>query len=324
MRSMSIEDMERALDELDGEDMVAHVRRFPEYLKRSGDLVAEAPDPSGCGGVAVAGMGGSGIVGEVLTRLCEDELDVPVVPVHDYDFPRYVDEDWFFVSVSYSGNTEETVSAHREAVERGCETLAVTSGGVLGEEESDHEVRLPEGFPPRAALPQLLAPLVGVANGLGADLDLPAAGEAMGDVRGEALSIAEAVRGSTPVVYGYGALEPAAYRWKCQFNENAKTHAFWNAFPELNHNEAEGWPSADGFTCVLLRSDHGRMEERVDATLSTVLSDVETVESRFGSGLDGALSAVHLGDWVSLYLAAMRGVDPTPVDAIEEIKRRLG
>lgn len=323
MRSMETDRMDDALEGLDESGMRTHVERFPQYLAESAHLANRVPDPSGCDGVVVAGMGGSGIGAEVMKNLCRESLDVPVIPVHDYSIPRFVDEDYFFVAVSYSGNTEETISAFREARERGCETLAITSGGKLAAEEPEHVVEVPDGIPPRAALPQLLSPLVGVANRLGADYDLEAVAASLDDPRDRALGFARELEGSVPLIYGYGDLSPAAYRWKCQFNENAKTHAFWNYFPELTHNEVEGWPSADGFSCVLLRSDDGRQEERVGAAKEAALPEGSTLEASFEPGLGGVLSAIHLGDWVSLYLAALRGVDPTPVSTIEGIKELL-
>lgn len=306
---------------LDSGDMVSHVESFPRYVAEARE--AETPDPGKTDGVAVAGMGGSGIVGELLAALCRDVLDVPVVALHGPSLPRFVGPGYLFISVSYSGNTEETLSAHRGAVERGCRTLAVTSGGRLVKEERDHLCRVPRGLPPRAALPHLLAPLVGIANHLGADLDLRGASRSLGDPRERAYEIATGIGEEVPLVYGYGPLAPAAYRWKCQVNENAKRHAFWNYFPELDHNEAEAW-DGEGFAPVVLRTEDGDMEERVDATLEAALPRERVHQATFEGGLSGVLSAVHLGDWVSLYMAGMRGVDPTPVPKIERVKGLLG
>ncbi|MBS1262979.1 MAG: Bifunctional phosphoglucose/phosphomannose isomerase [Methanonatronarchaeales archaeon] len=322
MPSKRTEELERRLARVDGESMRRHVEGFPEYLSDAARLSERVPDPSGKSGIAVAGMGGSGIGAEIMRALCSTELDLPVVPVHDCKPPRFVDGDYLFVSVSYSGDTGETISAHRRAVARGCDTLAVTSGGRLGGEEWDHLVEVPRGIPPRAALPYLLAPLLGLANRLGADLDVEDAASRLENPREPATETALGIHGSIPVIYGYGALAPAAYRWKCQLNENSGSSAFWNYFPELNHNEVEGW-SDDGMSCVVLRSTDDEMERRVDAALEAVVPAEVVHEHEFGDGLPGVLSAIHLGDWVSLYLAGLKGVDPTPVNDIEKVKGLL-
>lgn len=302
--------------------------------------------------VIVAGMGGSGIVGDLLRVLLAPIAPIPVVAVKDYRLPAFVGRDALVFACSYSGNTEETLAAYQGAQAAGAAVVAVTSGGALADlavADGHAVVRVPPGLPPRAALPLILMPVLRVATRLGvcgfteaevreaaAVLDELAVrwGPEAPSARNPAKALAVALDGAVPAVYASSSQhEPVAQRWKTQLNENSKTFACWNAFPELSHNETVGWEGDGGgrprLHAVLLRDrDEGvRNALRVEITRGLLARRADGVSEVWSQGtglLARLLSLVLFGDLVSVYLAVQIGVDPTPVEIISEIKRRLG
>jgi glucose/mannose-6-phosphate isomerase len=301
--------------------------------------------------IAVCGMGGSGIAGDVLRGLYAPRLPFPVAVVKGYGLPEFCGRDTLVVAISFSGNTEETVAAYAQAVDRGCRVVAVSGRGRLAElavaDQVAHVPLPPEAPPvPRAALGYLAGSVIGALDALGvippaaADVERTAVvlgglGEELGPeqpVEGnEAKRIAGWLLGRTPVVWGSeGLAEPAALRWKNQMNENAKVPAFWNVVPELDHNEIEGWSGHAGgsFAAVLLRH---RGEDppnalRMEATVETVTAlglEVREVHARGTGPLDRLFSLIMVGDFASAYLAVLRGVDPAAIPVLTGLKERL-
>lgn len=301
--------------------------------------------------VAVCGMGGSGIGGELLQALLAPTSPVPIVCVRDERLPAFVGPQTLLFLVSYSGNTEETLACGDAAVAAGARPVAVTSGGRLARfaRERGHPlIAVPAGFQPRAALPFLLLPLLRVAAAAGLaderEADIREAAGLLADLArlwapevpspaNPAKRLAASLVGTQPVIYGASSgTEPVARRWKTQLNENSKIHAAYGSFPEAAHNEVVGWAGA-GDEAVLRsvvvlrdREDGPTVEERLDAVRSAALSRARSISDVWsvGSGrLARVLSLVLFGDLVSVYLAILRGVDPTPVAAIEAVKERL-
>jgi glucose/mannose-6-phosphate isomerase len=269
-----------------------------------------------------------------------------------YRVPAYVGPDTLAFAVSYSGDTEETVSMAHAAVERGARLIAVSRGGQLAQlaaERGDLHVACPDGFLPRAAVGALVAPLavslfrMGLATG--AHAQLVRAQEQLArrrdncvpSVQGDAnpaRALARKIGRTIPIVYGGGALGAvAAYRWKCDVNENAKAPACWHAYPELDHNEICGWGQHGDvtrqlMTLVELRHgfEHAQLGRRFDATRAIVeeaVHQVLSVEAQGEGRLAQLLDLMYVGDWVSCYLALDNDVDPGPIDAIFELKRVL-
>lgn len=295
----------------------------------------------------MVGMGGSAVAGDLLQGLWHERAPFPVHVVRGYTLPAWIGPGSLVIASSYSGGTEETLSAFAAARSRGARTLAVTSGGRLGEESVRAGipwVRIPLGFPPRAALAYLLIPVlavieaswpalgrtgerdevVGVLARLGAELgpEAPLAGNA-------AKQLAIWLAGRTPVVYGTDVTAPVAYRWRTQLEENAKVLALSGSLPEMNHNAVEAWGGAPGehWAVVFLRDDteHPRVARRAALTRSITEARVPTREVwAQGEGrLARLLSLVLIGDWASYYLALLRGVDPWTVDTLDAFKRRM-
>ncbi|MGB9776478.1 MAG: bifunctional phosphoglucose/phosphomannose isomerase [Anaerolineae bacterium] len=300
--------------------------------------------------VVVLGMGGSAIGGALAAALVADECPVSILCVGGYDLPAYAGPETLVVGSSYSGNTEETLSAFAQALERNCRLVAIATGGHLAAIAEEREIPLLRFSPclaPRAAIGYSLMLLLGILwrAGLirdpGDDLDEAIA--VLEDwqqelrpetpaVRNPAKRLAGQLVGRLPVIYGAGFLAPVARRWKGQFNENAKQWAVWEEMPELNHNAVVGYGIPEGIRervyVVMLRSrqDHLRVQTRWQITKELLLQEgiaPDEIWARGESRLAQLLSLIHLGDYVSLYLAMLNGADPTPVWPIDYLKKRL-
>ncbi|HEY8424908.1 MAG TPA: bifunctional phosphoglucose/phosphomannose isomerase [Limnochordales bacterium] len=301
--------------------------------------------------VVIAGMGGSAIGGDLLKGATADRVAVPVEVVRDYSVPAYVDERTLFIASSYSGNTEETLAAQEEAARAGARVVALTSGGQLGDLAAQRGwpvAKIPSGLPPRAALGYSLFAALGILEAAGLADDVPALVEqtvrALGEVR-ERMGMRRPLRDNPakqeavelvdrlPVIYGSSGIGAAiAYRWKCQINENSKHPAYWTSLPELDHNEVVGWEAppavARQIRLILLRTgdESPRMRRRFEATRRIVEGAVAGLAEYEGTGeghLARAMALLHIGDYVSYYLAIAKGVDPTPVRFIDRLKAEL-
>jgi len=342
------------LQESDPEGMLVAVETFHRQCEdalKQGEGFSRLPTAEKVKGLCFIGMGGSGIGGDILSSLLVQESGLPVLVHKDYGLPGSVGSEALVVATSYSGNTEETLSGFEEAMARGCPILAVTSGGELGQRASRLGVPciiVPQGMQPRAALGYLTLPAgmvlerMGLLEGFSSSSrkameSMRRQGEGWRpDVRVEdnsAKRMAGFVDGRIPLVYGaHGPLQVAAYRWKCQFNENAKNPAYYNVLPEMNHNEMAGWEIADelktSLVVIILADAHAdaRMAKKVKVTaqlLREQVAGVEVVEVEGSDPLEKLMTAVHMGDYVSVYLALLKGVDPTPVDAIARLKKKM-
>jgi glucose/mannose-6-phosphate isomerase len=300
--------------------------------------------------VLVTGLGGSAIGGDLLRVFAGDRLGIPVLVNRDYTLPRFVDKHTLVFVVSYSGNTEETLSAYEMARERGSTVVAVTTGGRLGERATADGlpvVRVPGGIAPRSAIGYLFLPMVAVLERLGMFFGMRAEVEGLVTHLKElrqrygpetpvennpAKQLALNLHGRLPVIWGSsGTTEVIAQRWKGQFNENAKAPAYWNVFPELNHNEVVGFEQPEEILSriwlVLLQhqDDHPRVRLRMRITRDLVqkAAGITEVESSGPTALARVYSLIYLGDYSSIYLAALAGIDPGPVRVIDYLKSEL-
>ncbi len=300
--------------------------------------------------VIVLGMGGSAIGGALLARLVADTCPLPIHSVNGYHLPAHVGPDSLVVASSHSGDTEETLAALALAEKRGCRLVAITTGGKLATLARKREIPLlsfAHHGPPRAALGYSFTLLLGLLSRLGylpdyrTDLESAVATmryegtklvETVPETNNPAKRLARRLHGRLPVVYGAGFLSAVARRWKGQFNENSKNWAVWEELPELNHNAVVGYRLPPDVrkqaTVLLLRSslDHHRIRARWEATGELLAEEGITAEEIWARGesrLAQMFSLIHLGDYVSLYLALLNGVDPTPVEAITRLKQGL-
>jgi len=296
-----------------------------------------------------AGMGGSGVAGDVVRAVFGDRLCVPVVVVRAAELPAFCGPGTLVLASSYSGRTAETLEAFDDAVRRGAAVATITSGGALVERADDAGAavaRIPSGLMPRAAFGLLVFAAIGIVEAAGllgsvADEVAAACGELDGVTAtlgpavpasvNEAKRVAAAIGERMPVVWGEeGVASTAAARWRTQMNENAKVPAMSSALPELDHNEVVGWFGRTGerFAVVALRHEGERPEDAARFAPSLEIaadSRAATLQvwARGSSPLSRLLSLVAIGDHASVYLAALRGVDPTPIDAIVRLKRAL-
>jgi len=308
--------------------------------------------PSRIGNVVVCGMGGSAIAGDVIRAATATLLPVPLLVCRDYRLPAFVGSSTLVFASSYSGNTEETISAYEQARAAGASIVCLTSGGKLASLAQSHGhpvIQLPGGLPPRAALGHSAVMLLGALSvlGLAPDMTEPLRetvellirlaaryGIEVPEHDNRAKTIARSLQGRLVAVYASNAnLDPAAVRWRGQMEENAKNLAFHHLLPEMNHNELVGWQLPEqalrqiGVVFLRDQGDHPQMQRRFDFTKEIVSRRTSVVHEVWSEGeslLARIFSVICLGDFVSLYLACLNSVDPTPVSVIETLKQRLG
>jgi glucose/mannose-6-phosphate isomerase len=307
------------------------------------------PSGDGVTSVVVLGMGGSGIGGDVCAAVAAPSARVPLIVSKHYECPSYVGPDTLVLAVSFSGNTEETIEAATAARAAGARIVVVAAGGRLVElagEWGVPVVPVDATIPmPRAGLGAVSVPLLVVLERLGligdvaADVaatvaQLRARSAELAGGGGGAVQLARRIGRTLPLVYGGGPLgEVAAWRWKGQFNENPKVAAFANRIPELTHNELCGWAqhgdvTRQVFTLVLLRHDfeHPQVRRRFDFVVTAcdeVVADVLQVEAVGEGRLAQLFDLVLVGDLTTLHMAANEGVDPGPVDVLDQLKSHL-
>ncbi len=299
--------------------------------------------------IVFCGMGGSALQAKILRSWLD--LPVPLEIVQGYDIPTYVDDQTLVIASSHSGNTEETVSCLQQAIDRGAVIAVSTSGGKLQEIARQHDlpvVLLPSGSQPRYSVFYALGALVSILGSAGvidaqlvraelaatsAFIDEAAATWAadIPSANNPAKQLAKELAGKSAVVYGAEFMAPVAYMWKISLNENAKNVAWKGQYPEANHNEMIGWvaqPVDKPYEVIDLRSsyEHQRNIARMQLTdkmLSGRRPKAHVVNAQGESKLDQLLWAAAYGSFVSIYLALINGVNPTPVELMERFKKQL-
>jgi len=298
----------------------------------------------------VLGMGGSAIGGDLIGGLLLGEACVPVIVSRDYDLPKYVDSQTLVIASSYSGNTEETISAFEQALKTNAKKLVITTGGklkTLAERNNVPVCVFSYKAQPRAVLGYSLGLMIGILHNLGVikkqseevakainTLDELSAkiDAAVPLANNPAKQLAQKLVGKTVVVYGGGIFAEVAHRWKTQVNENSKAWAFYEAYSELNHNAVVGYeyPSelAGKMYVVMLRapSIHPRNLKRYELTAQILDKSGVAYEILDATGeglLSQVMSHILFGDWVTYYLAILYGADPAPVKVISGLKDKL-
>ena len=300
--------------------------------------------------VVIAGMGGSALAAALVKVWLKAELKVPFEILRGYDIPAYVGVNTLFIASSYSGNTEETLSALEQAESKGAQLGIIASGGQLIDIASSYKiahVALPDGFQPRMAVIYNLCALIGLlANFDVVEISkLDEIKSIVGWLKSEsanwvkevvtdknyAKQLALQAVGKTPIFYGGALTAPVAYKWKISWNENAKNLAFWNEYTEFNHNEFLGWtshPVEKPFVVFDLISnlEHTQILKRFeisDRLLSGMRPKATTINLAGDSLIEQMLWGSILADFVSIYVAILNNVDPTPVYLIEKLKHEL-
>jgi glucose/mannose-6-phosphate isomerase len=323
--------------------LAEHLRDALWRVESAGIAPVDAP-----GGLVVAGMGGSASGARLALAALGPQLRRPLVVADDYGLPPWTGPETLVLCSSYSGATEETLAAYDAAVERGAPRVVATTGGPLAERARRDRVPvipIPGGFQPRAAVGYALGAVLEVAALAGAapsqrdDVEraatlveaLAAGWGPEGPEDGEAKVLARRLHGTAPVVLGAELAAPVAYRWKCQFNENASMPAFASVLPEADHNEVVGWAAAreyGDFAFVSLEDPHAHPRNRIRSELTAGIAGdgaacVVRVSARGDGDVERLVSLVLLGDFVSIYTAVLRGVDPVEIPAIDALKSAL-
>jgi glucose/mannose-6-phosphate isomerase len=352
---LNLDNLDR-IAKIDTKNMLESINRFPEHIEeiiekvQKSDIVSLSLTDLSPNKVVILGMGGSAISGDILEAWCNDLTNICIKTVRDYSIPEFVDKNTLVFVCSYSGNTEETLSSVKEAISRKARIIGITSGGKikkLCEEYHAPVITIPSGLAPRAAMAYLFFPIVVILeklNKITLKTELP---DMIFDIKylkdslkpeiptenNEAKKIALELSNGIPFIYGHTYLNVIAYRWKTQLNENAKVIAMSGEIPEMHHNEIVGWSGdnqeiAKRFVVVLFRSEdeHPRVTKRLDLTkkmLKAMTANVLEVQAKGSSRLSRMISTMYLGDYISVYLALLRELDPTPVIPIERFKKLM-
>jgi glucose/mannose-6-phosphate isomerase len=295
--------------------------------------------------IVFCGLGGSAISGDLLLDYSGDEIDIPFKVVRGYNLPEYTDENTLVIISSYSGNTEETLSCFNQTLNKKCTVISITSGGKILNDSQERRipvVKIKSGFQPRYALGLSFFSLLRVIQELGyVDEDKNVEQiTALWQKRSEeylkenslAFQIAEQLIGYIPIIYSAEALSSTGYRLKSQLNENSKLHAFHNTIPEMNHNEIIGWESFQEKqlqTKVIYFMDkeyHPQNLKRfqiLKEMLAEKKVDVLTLQSNEPSKKVRIMDLIFLSDWISFCTSVLRGFDPSEIDFIHQMKKRL-
>jgi glucose/mannose-6-phosphate isomerase len=338
---------------LDPKGMIDLVQSFPVHMEdawqRGGKFAQSDLKPTKVGKIVVCGMGGSAIGGDMVGSCLGDRLAVPLHVNRHYDVAASLREDALFVFSSYSGNTGETLASYEAVRRSGTPAVAITSGGNLEQlcrEDGIPVCCIPGGLPPRSAIAYSFFPLLQTLSAMGlttldesefehARTTLTELCRAYASAGSEntAADLAFRLNGTLPFVYSCGGLfEAVARRWSCQFNENGKTLAHFATFTELNHNEIVGWKALETIRKLIVpvsledEDDHPMAKKQADVALGVIephSAGVMRVASIPGPRMTRILSAMILGDFISVYLGYLNGADPTPVENIDYLKKQL-
>jgi len=338
---------------IDTSNMYSFIKKFPEQAVeavRIGDTSKVKPNVRGIENIVLTGLGGSAIGGDLLKSYLSSELRIPFIVNRHYALPKFVGRKSLVIISSYSGNTEETTTALKEAIKRGAKILCISSGGEVEKTARKRRIpliKIPGGLQPRAALGYSFFPLlvtlarIDIIKSKAREINetialLKEKSDEHGNpdpASNKAIQLAEMFRGRIGVIYSSTErFDAVATRWRGQIAENGKSLAFTHVLPEMNHNELVGWKTLAvqmrEMQVIFLRDkgDHPRVKIRMDITkrvLAEHTAHITEVWSEGTSPLTRMFSLVYLGDWVSFYLAILQGIDPTPVKVIDYLKEEL-
>ncbi len=350
-----LNDIEK-IRETDPENLYNQIFDFPEQIEKAFKIADSfkimSEDFAGITNIAVIGMGGSAIGADLVGSFLSGKLLVPFQVCRNYKLPEYIDDESLVIASSYSGDTEETLSALDDAIERKAMIVGITTGGMMADVAGLNSIPLiiiPQGLQPRSALAYSFVILIILLEKIGliknASAEIKAVGQKLKGYRENyveavpidknmAKRLAQRLTGTIPLIYSGPTLtDSVAYRWKCQICENAKILSFANQFPEFNHNELVGYSdflieNKDLFKVIFLRDqdDHPQIKSRMDIVKGIIEEmEIEVIEiySRGDQQLERMLSLIQLGDYLSYYLAIASNNDPSPIKIINSLKELL-
>jgi glucose/mannose-6-phosphate isomerase len=345
----SILDNANKIQQIDKNNMLSFLENIVSHYKKaeknSRKLLLNYTKPDN---IIITGMGGSAIGGELLKDWAKNKIDIPIEINRDYSLPSYANRKSLVMVLSYSGETEESLSSYLDALKKDCMLCCISSGGNLinyAKKAMIPHLIVPSGMPPRAALPYMLTPLLislEKSNLFHVSEELDEAIETLDQISNEnsykipirenfSKKLALKISYSVPVIYGFGIYNSVARRFKQQFNENSKIPSRWDVFSELNHNEIVGWEQIEKFSknysAIFLRDKNEplQIKSRIELTKSLLSIPSRTLEvwSKGESDLSKMLSILCIGDFASVYHAIMNKIDPTPVNTITQLKEKI-
>lgn len=319
------------------------VQNFTSQLRESKAIADKAivSDSNAISSILITGLGGSGIGGTIISELIADSCQVPVTINKDYFLPAFVNASTLVIISSYSGNTEETLNALQQAISKKAQLVAITSGGKVMELAKQHQfdfIEVPGGKPPRSCIGYSMVQLIKVLStkkfapsSLFTDLEkaISLLDKESESIKLEAQSIAKKLVDKIPVLYSLGTCEGTVVRFRQQINENSKMLCWHNTLPEMNHNELVGWTTRNEDLAVVTfhtSFDYARTKKRYEVCrplFEQYASSVTDITAKGESKLEQFLYLIHIGDWISCYMADLRGIDPVEVNVIDHLKNEL-
>ncbi len=323
-------------------EMFELIREFPGQFYKAlligNDAIINTDRTTPVKNIVIAGLGGSGIGGNLLAELLRDELSIPVTVNKGYFLPAFVDEGTLLILSSYSGNTEEVLSCAKDAIARGLKPVCVCAGGKLedfAKENNLSYILIPSGLPPRAALGFSCVQLFIVLHRFGLINDnyhaaFKRVAEFLAKEQEKIIEDSEFLAGrlleKVIIVYAEDKYESVALRLKQQINENSKMYCWFNVIPEMNHNEIVGWRNPNKNLAVLIfrsEDEFHRNTQRIIYKKDVIvrLSDnVYEIDAKGADSWEKHFYLIHFGDWLSYHLAMLQGIDPVEVNVITKLK----
>lgn len=340
----------KLIQKFDKNDMFSLILNFPEQCEKAINLAEnfKTKKYKGIRNIVITGLGGSAIGGDLLKDYLFKKIDIPIIVNRDYEIHNFVNSNTLVLAISYSGNTEETISAYKKAKEKGAKIISITSGGELekmSKQDNIPYIIIDKGYPPRCALGLLFFSMFIIFGKIGlikidreeieeTILILKKLRKKLEPSKKENLAkqIAEKLNKKIVLIYAGEKFRAVANRWKTQLNENSKISAFYNVFPELNHNEIVGFESliqlTKKFVIVLLKDqeDFSRIKARMKITSSIIKTKVDNIIEINSIGntlLSRLFSLIYIGDFVSVYLAILNSCNPTTILSIDLLKKEM-
>jgi glucose/mannose-6-phosphate isomerase len=319
------------------------VEGFTKQLQEALDIANSAilTKKNNIQNIVVTGLGGSGIGGTILSELVQTECPIPIIVNKDYFLPEFVNSNSLVIISSYSGNTEETLSAMKQAISKNAQIICVTSGGeveAIAKKHNFDTIIIPGGHPPRSCIGYSLVQLFKIIqfNGFVKTDLLKQVKESITlldtekpSIKSEATSIAKTLFHKIPVIYSLGSCEGVAVRFRQQINENSKMLCWHHTLPEMNHNELVGWTEKNDLLAVVTfrtSFDYERTIKRYDlckSIFSKYSNSVTDITAKGNSKVEQFLYLINIGDWISCYIADLKNIDATEVDVITNLKNEL-
>lgn len=333
---------------IDKYNMLSVIKDMPMQIREALELGNNIKSSQNINKIFVCGMGGSGISGMILSSYLNSiKCKIPIFIIQDYSLPCFADETSLFFIISYSGNTEESISCYKEAVQKSKNIIVITTGGKLQELSKKDNIScilIPKGYQPRNAVSFLFFPMLNVLkkskiinfNKEIAEKIAKSIEKNTKKYESLAKSLAKKLYMKIPIIYSSSQYIHVSYRWKCEFNENSKIPSFFHFFPELNHNELNSYENFQRikfpFAILILNlgGEHERNKKRIKITKDMIKkfssNEVQCIqiEPKGENFLEKTFNAIYFGDLLSYYLALLYKTDPSPVKMIEKFKKDLG